>query len=110
MVCIFLAPLQNLFGQVQSLMQTQSPRADNHGFVEDNHSLRDCHAKETEFAQDFELAQEDLERREKNANHKRTMHMWENALEHVWKTRPIEPNQRPIIETEGGKQNSDLRM
>ena len=43
----------------------------------------DCQPEETEFAQAFEEAQEDLERREKNANHKRTMHMWKNALEHV---------------------------
>ena len=73
----------------------------------------DCQPEETEFAQDFELAQEDLERREKNAKHKRTMHMWKNALEHVWNTRPIEPTQKlidrmpkvmkAIIETEGGK-------
>ena len=39
---------------------------------------------ETEFAGGFELAQEDVERREKNAGHKRTMHMWKNALNHVW--------------------------
>ena len=60
-----------------------------------------------------EEAQEDLERREKNANHKRTMHMWKNALEYVWNTRPIEHTQNlmgrmpkvmeAIIEAEGGK-------
>ena len=64
-------------------------------------------------SQAFEEAQEDLERHEKNANHKRTMHMWKNALEHVWNTRPIEHTQKlidrmpkvmeAIIEAEGGK-------
>ena len=73
----------------------------------------ECQPKKAEFAQDFELAQKDLERREKNAKHKRTMHMWKNALEHVWNTRPIEPTQKlidrmpkvmkAIIEAEGGK-------
>ena len=51
---------------------------------------------ETEFAGGFELAQEDVERREKNAGHKRTMHMWKNALNHVWNTRPIGETQKPI--------------
>ena len=73
----------------------------------------DCQPEETEFAQTFETAKQDLERREKNANHKRTMHMWKNALEHVWNTRPIEHTQKlidrmpkvmeAIIEAEGGK-------
>ena len=41
------------------------------------------------------------------------MHMWKNALEHVWNTRPIEHTQKlidrmpkvmeAIIEAEGGK-------
>ena len=39
-------------------------------------------AHETKFAQAFEEAQEDVERREK-CHHKRTMHMWKNAIEHV---------------------------
>ena len=65
---------------------------------------------ETEFAGGFELAQEDVERREKNAGHKWTMYMWKNAL-NVWNTRPIEetrklidrmPNiMKGIIESEG---------
>ena len=73
----------------------------------------DCQAEETEFAQSFEEAQQDLERREKNAKHKRTMHMWKNALEHAWNTRPIEHTQKlidrmpkvmeAIIEVEGRK-------
>ena len=58
---------------------------------ENGYPLRshDCQPEETEFAEDLELAQEDLERREKNAKHKRTVHMWKNTLEHVWNTRPI---------------------
>ena len=75
----------------------------------------DCQPEETEFAEDFELTQENLERREKNVNHKRTMHMWKNALEHVWNTRPIEHTHRKklidrmpkfmkaIIAAKGGK-------
>ena len=48
------------------------------------------------------------------------MHMWKNALEHVWNTRPIEPTQKlidrmpkvmkAIIEAKGGKQNIELGM
>ena len=75
-----------------------------------------CPPEETEFAQAFEAAQEDFERRKKkkNANHKRTMHMWKNALEHVWNTRPIEHTQKlidfmpkvieAIIEAEAGNE------
>ena len=80
----------------------------------------DCQPEETEFAQAFEEAQEDLERREKNANHKRTMHMWKNVLEHVWNTRPIEHTQKlidrmpkvmeAIIEAEGGKRNIEFSI
>ena len=72
---------------------------------------------ETEFAGGFELAQEDVERREKSAGHKRTMHMWKNALNHMWNTRPIEETQKlidrmpkimeAIIEAKGGRQNID---
>ena len=36
---------------------------------------------ETEFAETFQDAQEDLERREKNAKKRRTMMMWKNALD-----------------------------
>ena len=73
----------------------------------------DCQPEGTEFAEDFELAQQGLERREKNVNHKRTMYMWKNALEHVWNTQPIESIQKlidrmpkvmkAITETKGGK-------
>ena len=68
---------------------------------------------ETEFAGGFELAQEDVERCEKNVGHKRSMHMWKNALNHVWNTRPIEETQKlidrmpkimkAIIEVDGGE-------
>ena len=45
---------------------------------------------ETEFAETFEDAQEDLERREKNAKKRQTMIMWKNALDEQWKIRRIE--------------------
>ena len=48
----------------------------------------DCQPAETEFAEDFELSQQDVERREKNAKKKRTMVMWKNSLKHVWETQP----------------------
>ena len=67
---------------------------------------------ETEFVTGFELAQEDVERCEKNAGHKRTMHMWKNALNHMWNTRPIKETQglidripkimEAIVEAKGG--------
>ena len=73
---------------------------------------------ETEFVGGFELAQEDVERREKSAGHKRTMHMWKNALNHVWNTRPIGEIIKPIdrmpkimeaiIEAKGGGQNIEF--
>ena len=73
---------------------------------------------ETEFAGGFELAQEDVERREKNAGHKRTMHMWKSALNHLWNTRPIGETQKPIdrmpnimeaiIKATGGRQNIEF--
>ena len=49
----------------------------------------DCMPPETEFANSFEDAQIDVERREKNANKRRTMQMWRNAVEHTWETRPM---------------------
>ena len=68
---------------------------------------------ETEFAEVFEDAQQDLERREKNRNKRRTMMMWKNALDEQWRTRPIEAtrkiiNRQPkimwaIIEAEGDR-------
>ena len=71
-------------------------RAEN-GYPPRSH---DCMPYEMEFAQSFEEAQIDLERREKNQNKKRTMQMWENALDHNWATRPLEATQ-DIIEREG---------
>ena len=65
---------------------------------------------ETEFAGGFEPAQEDVEKRKKNAGHECIMQMWKNAL-NIWNTRPIKetrklidrmPNvMRGIIEAEG---------
>ena len=70
---------------------------------------------ETEFANSFEDAQLDVERREKNANKRRTMQMWRNAVEHTWETRPMseihklierQPKiQQAIIDAEGGRVN-----
>ena len=51
---------------------------------------------ETEFAETFQDAQEDLERREKNAKKRRTMMMWKNALDEQWKM-------RAIIDADGGR-------
>ena len=51
---------------------------------------------ETEFAQAFQEAQEDLERREKNAHKRRTMQMWENTLDETWATRSIEATRKII--------------
>ena len=56
----------------------------------------DCQPAETEFALQFQAAQEDLERREKNRNQRRTMRMWKNALETCWNTFPIEETQKLI--------------
>ena len=68
---------------------------------------------ETEFANSFEDAQLDVERREKNAKKRRTMLMWRNAIEHTWETRPIneirklidrQPKiQQAIIDADGGR-------
>ena len=73
----------------------------------------DCKPEETEFANAFEDAQLDLERREKNAKKKRSMAMWHNVIEKTWNSRPIEEVQklidrqpmvmRAIIEADGGQ-------
>ena len=70
---------------------------------------------ETEFANSFEDVQPDVERRETNARKRRTMLMWRNAVEHTWKTRPLneirklierQPKiQEAIIAAEGGRVN-----
>ena len=51
---------------------------------------------ETEFANSFVDAQLDVERGEKNANKRRTMIMWRNAVNHTWATRPISEVQKLI--------------
>ena len=73
----------------------------------------DCQPAATEFADDYELAQQDLERREENLKKKRTMLMWKNSLVHVWENRPIEATRKlidwmpkimkAIIDADGGK-------
>ena len=54
-----------------------------HEYREENgYPLRghDCQMEETEFAQSFEEAHQDLERREKKSKHKRTMYMRSSML------------------------------
>ena len=73
----------------------------------------DCMPPETEFANSFEDAQLDVERREQNAKKRRTMSMWRNAVEHTWDTRPMSEirkliDRQPkvmqaIIDCEGGR-------
>ena len=68
---------------------------------------------ETEFTNAHEQAQLDVERREKNINHRRTMMMWKNAVTDTWDNRPLEEVQNlidrqpkvmeAIIEAEGGR-------
>ena len=73
----------------------------------------DCVPDETEFEDTFQDAQENLERREKNAKKRRIMMMWKNALAEQWRTRPIEATRKiidcqhkimwAIIEADGGR-------
>ena len=51
---------------------------------------------ETEFAETFQDAQEDLEHQEKNQAKRRTMMMWKNALDERWRNRPIEATRKII--------------
>ena len=51
---------------------------------------------ETEFAETFQDAQEDLEHRDENAKKRRTMLMWKNALDEKLRTRPIEATRKMI--------------
>ena len=67
-------------------------RAEN-GYPPRSH---DCIPDETEFAETFQDAQEDLERREKNRNKRRTMMMWKDALDETWRNRPIEATRKII--------------
>ena len=66
---------------------------DDSGYPSRSH---ECQPEEIEFANAYEDAQLDLERREKNLNKKRTMLMWHNAIEHTWETRSIEEVQKLI--------------
>ena len=69
--------------------------------------------EETEFAETFQDAQEDLEREEKNAKKRQNKMMWKNALDEQWRTRPIEATRKiidrqpkimgAIIEADGGR-------
>ena len=73
----------------------------------------DCQPCETDFEEDFMLAQQDVERMEKNSSKRRTMVMWKNAVTSVWKKRPVTQTQkridrmpkimRAIMEAEGFK-------
>ena len=81
--------------------------------AEDGYRSHDCMPEETEYAETHQEAQADLERREENRNQKLTMMMWNNALDHTWRTRPIQATRkiidrqpkvmRTIIEAEGGR-------
>ena len=51
---------------------------------------------ETEFAETFQDAHEDLERRQRNLNRRRNMMMSQNALDEQWRDRPIEVNRKII--------------
>ena len=83
---------------------------DDSGYPSRSH---ECQPEETEFANAYEDAQLDLERREKNLRKKWTMLMWHNAIEHTWETQLIGKVQKlidrqpmvmkAIIEAEGGR-------
>ena len=83
---------------------------DDNGYPPRSH---ECMPNETEFANAHEDAQLDVERREKNIGHRRSMKMWKNAIDEVWNKRPISEvrkliDRQPkimqaIIEAEGGR-------
>ena len=56
----------------------------------------DAQPIETVFANVFQAAQLDLQRREKNNNRVRTMRMWKNALDKTWKEYPLEEIRKVI--------------
>ena len=72
-----------------------------------------CMLGEIEFAENFQDTKEDLECREKNAKKRRTMMMWKNALNELWKMWPVEATckiidrqikiMRTIIDADGGR-------
>ena len=89
--------------------RTHGPAKDVEGkYPPRSHECMPC---ETEFANSFEDAQLDVERREKNAKKRRTR----IAAEHTWDTRPMneirklidrQPKiQQAIIDAEGGRVN-----
>ena len=93
--------------------RTRGPGKDLEGkYPPRSHESMPC---ETEFANSFEDAQLDVERREKNANKRRTMLMWRNVIEHTWETRPMseihklidrQPKiQKANVEAEGDRVN-----
>ena len=85
------------------------------GQAENGYSARshDCQPCETDFEEELKLAQQDVERMEKNGSKRRTMVMWKNAVTSVWKKRPVTETQkridrmpkimRAIMEAEGFK-------
>ena len=50
----------------------------------------ECMSNQTEFANSHEDTQLDIERKEKNIGHRRTMKMWKNVIEHLWNKPPIQ--------------------
>ena len=76
-----------------SLLCQKSLSREEDGYPPRSH---DCMPEETEFAETYQEAQTDLERREENGHQKRTMMMWKNALDHTWRTRPIEATRKII--------------
>ena len=51
---------------------------------------------ETKFAETFQDAHEDLERRQRKLNRRRNMMMSQNALDEQWRDRAIEANRKII--------------
>ena len=63
------------------------------GYPARSHDWQPC---ETDFEKDFELAQQDAERMEKNGSKRRTMVMWKDAVTSVWKKHPVTETQKRI--------------
>ena len=72
-------------------------------------SNHDCQPAETEFADDYELAQQDLEMREENLKRKRPMAIWKNSLVHVWENHPIEATRKLIDRSNAQNHESNYR-
>ena len=69
----------------------------------------DCQPAETEFADDYELTQQNLEMREENLKRKRSMAMWKSSLGHVWENHPIEATQKLIDRSNAQNHESNYR-